>query len=275
MLTDAQRSAVEGLIKEATAEIVMPLFRNLPKEKISDKGSNDLVTEADIEVEKRLTKILPELLPGSTVVGEEAVHEDANVLDRLSEEAPVWIIDPVDGTGNFTRGSETFAVMLALAKGGVTEAGFIYAPVTDEMLIVSRGAGVELNQTVLTPDPLAPDIDKLHGAVHTGNLPKEVQPLVKSRVQQFASNRQLYCAGHTYLQLAKGQISFTLFGRAKPWDHAAGALILEELGGRSAFRDGLPYRPDILGRAALIGARDAGIWETVRDALFHDLEVVY
>src|SRR3546814_8953683 len=97
---------------------------------ISDVCSSDLVTVVDVAVEKRLTARLTDLLPGSLVVGEEAVHAEPALMDQLASDAPVWILDPIDGTRNFAHGCPVFAIMVALAQGGESIAGWILDPVS-------------------------------------------------------------------------------------------------------------------------------------------------
>src|SRR4051794_37822449 len=93
---------VTALIEEAAAAEIAPRFGKLVAGDIREKGPNDLVTVADVAMERRLPPALAGLLPGSTVVGEEAVSDDAQIHDRLDGTDPVWVIDPVDGTTNFT-----------------------------------------------------------------------------------------------------------------------------------------------------------------------------
>ena len=99
MLPDIDR--VTRLIEEAAAAEVMPRFRKLAAHDVRGKAPGDLVTIADEAVEARLTPALTALLPGSIVIGEEAAAADPNLLDRLFDDSPAWIIDPVDGTANY------------------------------------------------------------------------------------------------------------------------------------------------------------------------------
>src|SRR6185437_792815 len=101
-------------------EEVMPRFEKLESGDISEKGPGDLVTVADIAAEHRLTPALRGLLPGSLVVGEEAVAADPAVLALLDGDDYVWVVDPIDGTANFAAGIPLFAVMVALIRRGET-----------------------------------------------------------------------------------------------------------------------------------------------------------
>ena len=96
---------VAELIREVAATVVLPRFRHLATDEVHQKAPGDLVTIADQESERELTRGLTALLPGSTVVGEEAAAADPGVLDRLDGRGPIWIVDPVDGTNNFAAGT--------------------------------------------------------------------------------------------------------------------------------------------------------------------------
>src|ERR1700744_4790279 len=115
-----------NLIQEVADEHILPHFCNLKAADVTYKIGDDPVTIADKEAEKALSTRLLDLLPGSNVVGEEAFHADKGILDRLFSESPVWIIDPVDGTRNFVRGSSEFGVIVALAERNQTIDGWIY-----------------------------------------------------------------------------------------------------------------------------------------------------
>ncbi len=259
---------VAALIREVAAEEVMPRFRNLAAHEISEKTKGDPVTDADLAAERRLTAGLAGLLPGSLVVGEEAVHADPKVLERLNGEAPVWLIDPVDGTKNFTEGSELFCVMVALVRGGETIGAWTYAPVADEMAMAELGGGASLNGAALCTDAALKDAAAMRGAVHTKYLDAPVRAQVEQTMGGFASNEQLYCSGLTYVRLATGALDHAVYWRANPWDHAMGALIVSEAGGRTAYFDGAVYVPDAGGKHGLISVRHKAAWPLVRDTLF-------
>jgi len=113
---------VMRLMAEVAAAEIVPRFGKLGAGDVRDKGKPwDLVTVADIAAEAFLTTALGRLVPGSAVVGEEACAADAGVMAALGGAAPVWLIDPVDGTNNFVHGQPCFAVVIAYCEGGETE----------------------------------------------------------------------------------------------------------------------------------------------------------
>lgn len=149
---------VAALIAETAREIILPRFGRLEAGAVMEKAPGDLVTIADQEGEVRLTERLPDLLPGSRVVGEEAYAKSPAVLDTLDGEDPVWVIDPVDGTANFVAGRPRFATIVALARKGETLAGWIHLPIEDRTAWAIRGEGAYLDGQRLIlarPGPLS------------------------------------------------------------------------------------------------------------------------
>lgn len=107
--------AVGRIIRDVAEREVMPRFGKLRPSDIAQKGHKyDLVTIADTESERALTDALVKLCPDSVIVGEEGASADARVLARLQEQRLVWLLDPVDGTQNFAKTKDYFAVIVAL-----------------------------------------------------------------------------------------------------------------------------------------------------------------
>lgn len=257
---------VSAQIKMIANEEVLPRFRALKDHEIKDKGRGDPVTEADLAVEARLGEVLPRFIPGSSIVGEEGVHQSPERMALLEGDAPIWLVDPVDGTANFADGHEPFCVMVALVWQRVTLAAWVYAPLRAEMTEAIRNVGARCNGVPVSVAPPRP-VESMRGAVHLRYLPGEVRRRVRSGLERFGSNTELYCAGETYLRLAHGGLDHALFWRAKPWDHAPGELIVREAGGHTAFLDETPYAPLPPGRTGLIGVAVRESWRDVRAAL--------
>ena len=140
-----QLNCVSQIIKD-TADIEILPFFNQPKsfQKFT-KTSGEIVTNIDVNAERRLTKSLLSLLSGSEVIGEEAASENALIYNVLKNDKPVWIIDPLDGTRNFTNGKNCFAIIVALCLGGETLAGWIYDPINVKMYSAYKGVGASIN----------------------------------------------------------------------------------------------------------------------------------
>src|SRR3954466_2597087 len=106
--------AVAAVMGEVARTIILPRYKQLAEGEVRAKTHPaDFVTIADEESERALTESLTALVPGSIVVGEEAVAADPTVLERLLHHDPLWIVDPIDGTANFVNGNPAFAVMVA------------------------------------------------------------------------------------------------------------------------------------------------------------------
>jgi len=260
--------AVEKIIREIGATEIMPRFRKLAAGDVHMKGKDDPVTVADREAERKLTERFSDYLPGSMVVGEEAVSADKDVLVHLGGDTPVWIIDPIDGTRNFVSGKPEFAVMVALAQKREPVASWIHDPNSGDTIMAEQGGGVWLRGKRLQLAAKEPGF-KPFG-------------LVGSRVKQLISDPSIMpagpevpefeigsCAGFDYPRLFTGEATFAnadtkragfLFYRhTNPWDHVPGLFLHREAGGYSADWTGRPYdmaEP----RGGLILAADKDEW---------------
>lgn len=257
---------VGDIIRDVAATEIMPRFRTLAASDIREKGPGDLVTIADEAAERALSRRLTDLLPGSLVVGEEACAADPTVLNRLStDDTPVWIIDPVDGTHNFAHGKPVFAVLLALSIGNRTVAGWIHDPVGKQMAVAERGAGAWMEGQRLRAAP-GGNVPDLRGSLSTKFFPPAERKRLEAIRPHFAGTYRLFCAAHEYLNLLTGIGQFAMYNRTMPWDHAAGALAYAEAGGHVARWDGGPYRPTDVGGILMAG--DPDTWAALRELLF-------
>ncbi len=260
-------AAAASIITHAAATEIMPRFRSLKAHEIREKNPGDYVTDADIGAERVMEAAFVDLLPGSQVVGEEAVSEDPTVVTRLDGDRWVWLIDPVDGTRNFKEGSETFCTMVALCRGGRAHAAWILAPTSNELAMAVAGQGATLDGAQMRPSTVS-DPAVMAASIHTQYMTRPAARKVAPGLETFASNKEFYCAGLTYVAVARGLIDVAMFWKAKPWDHAMGALILAEAGGRTAFLDGTDYAPSIRERTGLISTAQAGNWSAMAALLW-------
>ncbi|MDH3235872.1 MAG: inositol monophosphatase, partial [Alphaproteobacteria bacterium] len=253
--------------REVAEADILPRFQRLTAGDIEQKtGPNDLVTAADLDAEAALTRRLTDLLPGSKVVGEEAAAKDPTVLARLDDVAPVWIIDPVDGTWNFTRGNSDFTVIVALVEGGKTRIGWIHDPIGDATVIAEEGAGTWEDGKRLTV-AMPTNLTAMTAALYVGaRRTPEMHARVKALKHDLGPRSYLSCAGAEYLALARGSTHYAVFTRLLPWDHAAGHLIHGEAGGYARMMDDRPYRPLPIDGNLLL-APDEGVWRKLRDLL--------
>ncbi|KAF0136888.1 MAG: inositol-1-monophosphatase [Rhodospirillaceae bacterium] len=246
-------NAVIRIVHEVAADEILPRFGTMKAHQIRSKSHpGDLVTDADIHAEQALSRKLMALLPGSVVVGEESCYQDHAILDRLSQDAPVWVLDPVDGTGNFARGHERFGIIVALVQGGCTVYGCIHDPIRNTTVAGEEGGGA-WSEGVRLQVPAAPPLPVMCGSAGTRQdraLAGRIAELV-----WYASTAQ------DYLALLLGRIHFTFYRRhLLPWDHAAGVLLHREAGGYSALVNGCPYRP-IVSDMGMLLAPDQASWQ--------------
>lgn len=243
---------VSAILTEAGASIVMPRYQALAAGEIEEKGPNDLVTIADREAEQFIEARLRALRPAARVIGEEACARDPALMAGL-DDGEIWIIDPIDGTGNFAAGQPPFALMVALLRDGDTVAAWIHDPLGKRMVTAERGAGCWVNGVrARTMDGLpAP----FHGIVSQFRTPAEAAPRVAAwRASGIEISQSARCAGHEYPQLVLGERHFALYWRTLVWDHAPGTLILTEAGGIALRPDGRPYRAGEPGDAIVLAA---------------------
>ncbi|MBI1207778.1 MAG: inositol monophosphatase [Azospirillum sp.] len=259
-------SEIARLIREATEAVVLPRFRTLTPDQIRQKsGPHDLVTVADVDCEQRLTPALQATLPGSTVVGEEAVAADPTVLDRLHGAAPVWLIDPIDGTFNFAHGDPNFTVIVALVENGVVEAGWIHHPTENLTIYALRGHGAWSNGQRLRLSWDLPESGMVGSAYGQIKGRGEAAALLTAS-GRIAAIENSQCGGIDYLRMAQGAAQFKYSSGSLPWDHAAGILICQEAFAEARFFDGTPYDPRVT-RSPLLVAPSPAAWQVLHAVL--------
>lgn len=240
---------VAELIREATEAEILPRFKKLGRDQIREKKPNQLVTDADVMAERMLTRRLTEFIPAA-VVGEEAVDANPALLDSLHCPGPVWVIDPVDGTGNFANNNPRFAVIVALVMDGRTVAGWIHDPVPNRTVIAEIGQGAWRDGTRLKVAAEVP-LPQMTGSIKKrGRVAEQVLHVARRG-----------SAAHDYLDLVTGRQHFAHFRKLMPWDHAAGVLIHAEAGGCGAMLDGNLYTPVLHADGQLLLAPGQRSWD--------------
>ncbi|MFB7423448.1 inositol monophosphatase family protein [Streptomyces hydrogenans] len=265
---DGGTTEVEEAVRKAAAAEITPRFRQLSEHEIVEKnGPYDLVTVADRAAEEHLTASLTALLPGSVVVGEEAVHADPELYGALRGDAPVWIVDPVDGTRQFVQGDPAFCTLVALARHGELLASWTYAPALGELAVAVRGRGATLNGRPLRSGSPAPGAALEVATSHPDYTTPDQKRALLALATEDVRPRPCGSAGLEYLAVARGALDATAFSWEYAWDHAAGLLLVTEAGGAHTTVAGEPFR--IAGDNALpfTAARDAATAERIRALL--------
>ena len=230
--------------------------------KISNKGDIDLVTEADVAAERVILERIKSHFPRHAILAEESGAtmgrggEGSGGVDEGRAEWK-WIVDPLDGTTNYAHGYPCFCVSIALERAGEIVLGVIYDPTREETFAAERGEGSTLNSRSIRVS----EVEDLNRAMLCTGFPYDVRER-----DQFARNF------HNFIMHAQAvrrdgsaalDLAYVAAGRfdgfweegLRPWDVAAGVVIIEEAGGRVSHYDGAPfdvYTPPIMASNGLI-----------------------
>jgi myo-inositol-1(or 4)-monophosphatase len=209
---------------------------------INKKGTIDLVTEVDLECEQMCRAVLADRFPDHDILAEE--FSTGAALARSSRYR--WVFDPLDGTTNYAHGLPVFCASLALEVDSRAEVGAIYDPTRKELFTGERGEGAFLNGTRLHVS----ETDTLLDALLVTGFPYDVHQKLGPLINMFSAFlgqaravRRLGSAALDLCYVAAGRFDGFWEQSLRPWDVAAGALIVEEAGGRVTGMDGTPFDP--------------------------------
>lgn len=207
---------------------------------IEEKSAKDLVTEADREAEKAIVDTILDRFPDHNILAEEGIYPQTASPYR-------WIIDPLDGTTNFSHNFPWFAVSIALEHAGEIILGIVYQPYYEELFVAIKGQGTTLNGRPLQVSSTALLERSL---LATGFAPASSTSPVNNfdhflRFQEMAQAcRRPGAASLDLACVAAGRFDGFWEMKLKPWDTAAGMLLVTEAGGRVSNFDGAPFSPD-------------------------------
>jgi myo-inositol-1(or 4)-monophosphatase len=215
--------AIEPIAREAGA-LAAKYFDRLSALTVESKGHLDLVSEADREVEKLIGERLRAAFPGDGIFGEEGVAE-------ASRSGRAWIVDPIDGTFNFLRGSDHWAISIGLRDGTHPSFGAVYVPKRDQLLIGGAGQGARLNGKTL---PKSAGLDRAKAACSVGfhpSIPTDEQTEALRFILDDArmTFRNTGSAVTGLIDVATGAVDGYLGLGISTWDLMAMVPILTEL----------------------------------------------
>jgi len=235
--------------------------------RVDKKGSIDLVTEVDLACERMCRDTIAERFPGHDVLAEELGSAESGASPSRFR----WVFDPLDGTTNYAHGLPIYCSSLALEIDGRAEVAAIYDPTRRELFTAERGEGSYLNGRALRVSSTATMIDSLLVTGFPYNVHEEGAELVALFGYFLGRARAVRRLGSAALDLgyvAAGRFEAFWEQHLKPWDVAAGALIVTEAGGRVTGMDGGPFDAAAAHLIASNGHVHAEVVDTIR--AFHD-----
>ena len=227
-------TAVEAVLK--AGDLQMASFGT--DFRVDKKGAIDLVTEVDVAVERMFRAMVAERFPDHAVLAEELGGAGPSAGKYC------WIFDPLDGTTNYTHGLPIFASSLALEIDGVISVGAIYDPARRELFTATLGGGAYLNGVPMRVSSTATLVDAMlvTGFPYTiHQASDELVSLFSAFLSRAQAVRRLGSAALDLCYVAAGRMDAFWEQHLKPWDMAAGALMLTEAGGRITALDGAPF----------------------------------
>lgn len=241
---------------------IIEAVKNIANEELSFRFANvtrthkqdgSFLTEADLAVQTRVQILLQEKYPEITFLGEEMSVEQQQVA--LENSQGVWILDPLDGTRNFSAGIPYYAVSLAYIKQGTIEWGMVYDPERDECFSATHGAGAQLNGLPLLKQDAGVSIRNSTAVIDFKRLDSELAARIASQ-PPYSSQRSFGGVALDWCWLAAGRFHIYLHGKQNIWDYAAGHLVFNEVGGNACTLQGDPVFDFSLKARSAVAALD-------------------
>lgn len=212
----------------AAGNIIIRAVDRLDTVRITEKCPNDYVTEIDQQAEREIIRIIQKAYPTHSILGEESG-------EIRGKEDYTWIIDPLDGTRNFIHGFPQFAVSIGISHKGKIQYGVIYDPVRQELFTAARGKGAQLNErrirvskrNVLAECLFGTGFPHRDSALHLQAYTDSLQTMLPL----CGDVRRLGSAALDLAYVAAGRLDGFWEMGLKPWDIAAGSLLIKEAGG--------------------------------------------
>lgn len=245
------------IVKQA-GQILIKEFNNFDRREIKLKYRHEIVTKADLLSEKIIIAGIKKNFPGHEILSEEAgrINGDSDYL---------WIVDPIDGTTNFSMHNPLWAISVGVLYKREIIFGIIFAPFLKELYIAEKGKGARLNNKIIKVSQTK-DGKVLNTFCH-GSTKRDMKMALKYYVRQKKEKldcRQLGSASVELAYVASGRIESIMIPGAKPWDVAAGVLLVREAGGKVTDFGGKEWSLDSRDMIASNGLVHKGILEAVK-----------
>ncbi|MBU0646471.1 inositol monophosphatase [Patescibacteria group bacterium] len=226
-------------VANEAGEILRSAFKSKHANNITYKKHNEPVSEVDLASNKIIIERLKSAFPNYSILSEEMENSDNfEMSDQLT-----WVIDPLDGTSNFTRGIPLFAITIALIKDKEPVLGLIYDPIQDELFLAEAGKGTTLNGEKI----MVSDRDMhgrrmlMAGRAHDNESVIRHGQILYALEKTTSYFRRLGSAAIMLTTVACGRTEGVILTGAKSWDTAAGALLVKEAGGGITDYCGHPW----------------------------------
>ncbi len=231
---------------------------------VEEKGLRDLVTETDRIAQKAALEVITARFRDHIILAEEdSSNHSADDAGRWTiPPGLVWMVDPLDGTTNFTTGLPFSCVSIGVASDGVPVAGAIYDPYRNELFTAMRGHGATLNGTALeplAPIPLRRSVVSLDWA-RAPHIRHRALNTVAALAPHSQTVRALGSAALAQAYVACGRVQLYFNYGLQPWDVAAGALLITEVGGALQNPEGRLW---VLGDSALLAGHPDLLQEAI------------
>jgi myo-inositol-1(or 4)-monophosphatase len=215
-----------SLIEEAAA-VAMGFYRRLDTLTVEHKGTQDVVSEADVEVERLIRGRLAERFPQDAFFGEESG------LGDVSGARDIWVVDPIDGTQPFLSGLSSWCVSIGHARDGVLQMGFLAAPARDEIFVGRVGDGATLNGS---PINVGRSTRLDDGLLSIGMSPRigadQILPMFDVLLRQGVVYYREGSGALSLAYVAAGRLIGYIEAHLNSWDGAAGVALVQAAGGR-------------------------------------------
>jgi fructose-1,6-bisphosphatase/inositol monophosphatase family enzyme len=229
-MSEIKNEDIKDILYQVSTEIILPKYQKLNDEDIKLKDEGDLVTSVDIMTENKLKIDLMKLLPNSLFVGEESFSRNPKIIENYDKKNFCWTVDPIDGTSNYIKGKEKFAIMVALTFKEKIIQSWIYKPLTGEFSYAKLGEGAYINEKKIINN-LELRISDSIGSISSKYWSEKYEKNIFQIKSKFSNTNSYRCIGFEYVDIAKGIRNFTILSKLSPWDHIPGILLVKESGG--------------------------------------------
>lgn len=249
-----------------TLEVLVPIIKSVANECLNEqcvlertfKDDGSFVTQMDEKMQQRLQHELTTAFPQYTLLGEEMTRQEQCALLSNSSSG-LWILDPIDGTTNFSSGFPIYGVSVALVREGLCKVAVVYDPERDECFTAKRGEGAWMNTQKLQQSKVM----QLHECIANVDYKRLTSDMASQLVAcpPYRSQRNLGSSVIEWCWLAADRFQVYFHGGQQLWDYAAAQLILSESGGKASAIDGSEIRVDSLSKQSVVAAANLHLYE--------------